>query len=365
MNEQVLIAAGGTGGHVFPALALAKNLRERGYIVSWMGTKAGMEAEIVPAAGFEIDFLRIGGIRGKRIWTKIIAPWRLLKAIWQARQIIRSRKPHIVVGFGGFVSGPAGLAALWQRIPLLIHEQNALPGLTNKWLSRWAQNTYTGFPNVFSERVRAKYIGNPVRPEIEQIPGPKVRYRNRGQGPLHLLILGGSLGALAINRLMPAALALLPEQPQIEVWHQCGRAHGSLTEKAYAQAGVQARIDLFIDDMAQAYAWADLVVCRAGALTISELSVVGVAALLIPFPYAVDDHQYYNAMFLVEHEAAVCCVEKDLDADGLAQTMLGLLDRDLLLAMALHSYAVGRRDAARSLGEACASYLSNQREVAA
>ena len=326
------IAAGGTGGHVFPALAVAKALDAMGHRVVWFGTLGGLEARVVPAAGFEVEWIDIGGLRGKGLRTLLQAPFKLLKALWQALAALRRRQPDAVLGLGGFVSGPVGLATWLTRRPLLVHEQNAHAGLTNRVLARLATVVMEAFPGTFAAGRKAQAVGNPVRAEFLDVAPPAQRMFQADRP--RLLVVGGSLGAKALNTLVPHAQARLPASGRPSVWHQGGRPL-AVAQAAYAGVELDLRLDAFVDDMAGAYAWADLVVCRAGALTIAELSAAGCAAVLVPFPFAVDDHQTANGRHLVEAGAARMIQERELTADSLAnllQTLLG--DRDQLRAMA-------------------------------
>lgn len=329
----IVVMAGGTGGHVFPALAVAERLRELGHEVVWMGTRAGLEARVVPAHGFAVEWVAIGGLRGKGVMTLLLAPLRLLRALTQAFAILRRRRPQLVIGLGGFVTGPGGLAAWLLRRPLVIHEQNAIAGLTNRLLARLARRVLEAFPDTFPENARRRTVGNPVRAGIAMLPPPAQRQSGRS-GPARLLVLGGSLGALALNRGVPQALALLPEDLRPQVRHQAGRTLEE-AKKAYAAAGLDIEPEAFIDDMAAAYAWADLVVCRAGALTVAELAAAGLPALLVPFPHAVDDHQTANAQYLVSAGAALLIQERDLTPAVFADALQSLLsDRPKLQRMA-------------------------------
>lgn len=314
--QRVLIMAGGTGGHVFPGLAVAQRLIAAGVDVQWLGTRQGMEAKLVPAANLTLHFITISGVRGKGIKALLAAPLRLLIAVWQALRIIHRLKPDVVIGMGGFVSGPGGIASWLLRYPLVIHEQNAKPGTTNKWLARVATRVLEGFPATFVNRANVHTIGNPVRTEIMALAP-----RSFSDNKLKLLVLGGSLGAAAINEILPQALAKIPAAIRLEVYHQAGEKHLVATELAYQQNSVQGKIVAFIKDMAQAYAWADLVICRAGALTVAELCAAGVGAILIPFPYAIDDHQTANANFMVQHQAAMLIQQSVLTAQGLADIL--------------------------------------------
>ena len=349
-NQQerpVVVMAGGTGGHIFPALAVAHVLRGRGVPVVWLGATGAMETRLVPQHGIEIDTLPVAGVRGKGKLTLLAAPFRLLKAVNAARAVLRRRRPRAVIGFGGFASGPGGLAAWMSGLPLLVHEQNRAPGMTNRVLSRLARRTLSGFPGSFA---REEVAGNPVRAQIAAIAPPEQRLAGR-EGALRLLVLGGSQGARALNEAVPVALAKLGGAA-VEVRHQCGEKLRDEAERAYADAGVQARVEAFIDDMAAAYAWADLVVCRAGASTLAELCAVGIGSVLVPFAAAVDDHQTRNAEYLVDNGAALL-----LRQDAQLAANLQPLLRDLLadparrLAMARAARALARPDAAARIAD--------------
>ena len=350
----ILIMAGGTGGHVFPALALARLLRAASHEVIWLGTRRGLEARLVPAEKIDIEWLSMSGLRGKGFATLLAAPFKLVFSIWQALLVMRRRRPRLVVGFGGFVTGPGGVAAWLTRRPLLIHEQNAIAGYSNRCLAHLARKVLAAFPRAFPPGIDAYVVGNPVRAEIVQQPPPATRFARR-EGTLRLLIVGGSLGAARLNAVVPFAVAQVAQAGlALNVRHQAGERGIEAARAAYAQAGVKADVSPFIDDMARAYADADLVICRAGALTISELAAVGVAAVLVPFPAAVDDHQTVNAQFLVREGAAVLIADRDLTADRLA-TELKLLcaGRGKLLAMAERARLVARPRAAEDLAAAC------------
>ncbi len=353
MSRTVMVMAGGTGGHVFPALAIAGELRTAREIV-WLGTEKGIEARLVPAAGYPVEWIEVEGLRGKGIGRWLGAPLRLLRAVAQARGALRRRRPGVVLGLGGFASGPGGIAAWLAGTPLVIHEQNAVAGLTNRWLSRFASRIAEGFPGSFPAGRGAIYVGNPVRPEIAALPPPRQRFDARS-GALRLFVFGGSQGAASINRLVPAAIALLPESRRPIVLHQTGVRDREATEAAYRAAGVHADVRAFVDDMAGAYAEADLVVSRAGALTVAELAASGVGAILIPFPAAVDDHQTRNAEWLGRVSAAQVVSETGLTAPELANRLATLLGngRARLLAMAEAARAQARPDAARRMAELC------------
>lgn len=351
--QPVLIMAGGTGGHVFPALAVARRLRERGVPVVWLGTRRGLEARVVPEAGLPIEWLTVTGLRGKHLAARLLAPLRLAGAMAQAVRVLLRHRPGVVLGMGGFVAGPGGAVAWLLRRPLVIHEQNAVAGLTNRLLARVARRVLTAFPDTFPARADAELIGNPVREDIAALPEPAQRLAGR-EGPARLLVLGGSQGAGALNEVVPVAVAGLAPALRPEVWHQSGAAQQAVTRERYREAGVQARTDAFIDDMAQAYAWADLVVCRAGALTIAELAAAGLGAVLVPYPHAVDDHQTRNADYLVAARAAVLIPQRDLTAARLVDALTPLLaERETLLRMAEAARARARPDAAQRVVEAC------------
>lgn len=343
----VMILAGGTGGHIFPGLAVAAVLRARNVPVCWLGADGAMETRLVPGHGVELDTIAVRGVRGKGLATLLAAPGELLGALHQARDVFRRRQPRAVVSFGGFAAGPGGLMAWWRRVPLVVHEQNRAAGLTNRVLSRLASAVLTGFPGTFrGERV----VGNPVRAEIVALP-PHAPGMD-AQQPLRVLVLGGSQGARALNEAMPRVLAALGHG-RLTVRHQCGRHQDDMTRAAYAQAGVPLDPEPFIADMAAAYAWADVVVCRAGALTLAELCAAGVASVLVPFPQAVDDHQTRNAEFLVERGAAILQPQgTDLDA-RLAACLRALHeDRARLAVMATAARGLARTDAAEQVADA-------------
>jgi len=347
----VLVMAGGTGGHVFPGLAVASVLREQGCRVSWLGSAQGMETTLVPQAGLELFTLPVTGLRGKSLASRLLAPWRLGISLWSALALMLCLRPDVVVGFGGFASGPGGLMASALGRPLLVHEQNAVAGLTNRWLARIADQVFAAFPDSFPESVGCRTIGNPIRREIEEIPPPGTRWSGR-EGPLRLLVLGGSLGALKLNQAVPAALAKLPAGARPLVRHQAGERTLAAAREAYRAAGVDAEVSAFITDIAAAYGWADLVICRAGALTVSEIAAAGLAAVFVPYPHAVDDHQTANARFLVNAGAAWSIPDAELTNGRLAE-ILATLDRDALLDRAERARAEAKTDATERLAEAC------------
>lgn len=353
----VMIMAGGTGGHIFPGLAVAQALRERGAQVCWLGADGGMETRLVPVHGIAIDTLPVKGLRGKGLATLLGAPLRVLRAVRAAAAVLRQRAPDAVVSFGGYAAGPGGLAARLAGIPLLVHEQNRAAGLTNKVLARLARQVLVGFPQTFAREV---HVGNPVRADIAAVPPPEQRGFDHS-GPLRLLVLGGSQGARALNAAVPAALAALGVP--VDVRHQAGDKLLDEARAAYAAAAVPAQVEPFIADMAAAYAWADLVVCRAGALTLAELCAVGVGSVLVPFPQAVDDHQTRNAEYLVERGAAVLLPQSEQLAARLRAVLAELAaDPGKRLAMARAARALALPDAAARVAAAVLSELS--REVA-
>lgn len=317
-GKKVLMMAGGTGGHVIPALSLAKDFQSKGLTVEWLGGHQGIENRLVPEAGIKLNHVDVVGLRGKGLVRKLVAPWLIMKTVLQAIGILKRFQPDLVVGLGGFASGPGGLAAKLLGIPLFIHEQNAVAGMTNRWLSKFARITFAAFPGAF-QQVEAVVTGNPVREQLFAIEGkPEVA------APFKLLVLGGSLGAQAINECLPAALVKIPEALKPEVRHQSGRGKLDSTQEHYHEAGSEAQVVEFIDDMHEAFSWADVVLCRAGALTVSELAAAGRASILVPLPIAVDDHQTANARFLVNEDAGILLPQKEMTQDSLAQLLTGL-----------------------------------------
>lgn len=349
----VLIMAGGTGGHVYPALAVADYLRDRGVPLYWLGTRQGLESRVVPERRYPLLTISIRGLRGNGVVGWLLAPFRLCFAVAQATRHLLRCRPAVVLGMGGFVSGPGGVAAWLLRIPLVIHEQNAVAGLTNRLLAPLARVVLQGFPGSFGNAVDARTTGNPVRAEIGRVAPPAQRLAGR-EGPIRLLVLGGSQGARALNRRLPLVLANLEGAP-LEVLHQSGPQHLEETRQQYAAAGVRnAEVVPYIENMAGAYAWADLVLCRAGALTIAELCVAGVAAILVPYPFAVDDHQTANARHLSGAGGAVLLPEQDLDSGVLAALIAELgADRGKLMGMAERSRSLGHPEAMQAVGDVC------------
>ena len=349
----VLIMAGGTGGHIFPGLAVAEALRARGVPVQWLGAAGGLETRLVPARGIEMHTVKVGGVRGKGWGTRLAAPFMLMRSVLAALRVVRRVRPRSVLSMGGYVAGPGGLAAWLLRKPLLVHEQNRVPGVTNRVLARLARKVLVGFADAFPVATGAEWVGNPVRADIAALPEPAARLAGRS-GAAHLLVLGGSQGARTLNRVLPAALARLPDGKRPEVLHQCGSRDLEAARQAYADAGVEARVVPFIEDMAEAYGWADLGVCRAGALTLAELAAAGLGAVLVPYPHAVDDHQTRNAQALCEAGAAKLIQERDLHDKELSTRLGALLgDRAKLQAMAGAARTLARIDAAERMADRC------------
>jgi UDP-N-acetylglucosamine--N-acetylmuramyl-(pentapeptide) pyrophosphoryl-undecaprenol N-acetylglucosamine transferase len=353
MSGTVMIMAGGTGGHVIPALAVAHGLQQQSRDVVWLGTHRGIEARLVPAANIEMEWVQIGGLRQAGWRKRLLAPLQMLHALWQSARAIQRRRPALVLGMGGFVSGPGGLAAWLLRRPLVIHEQNAVPGLTNKLLSHIASDVYEAFPGTFPPQVRARHIGNPVRTEIIELEAPEKRMAGR-QGPIRILVFGGSQGALSLNQEVPRALGQVAASRRFDVRHQAGEKTLSLAREAYRKAGLEAQVEAYIEDMAAAYRWADLVICRSGALSVAEIAAAGLASILVPYPAAVDDHQTVNAGFLVDAGAACLLPEPMLRTDGLQSLLMELTDsRQTLLNMAVAARAQAKPHALAALVAAC------------
>lgn len=353
-RKPVLIMAGGTGGHVYPALAVADYLHKKQIPLFWLGTKKGLEARIVPAKGYSLLTINVSGLRGKGLLKWLQAPFILGMALMQAMIIFMRLKPALILGMGGFVSGPGGLAAWLMRIPLCIHEQNAIAGLTNRLLAPLAQSVMQAFPCTFPEHVQAKLTGNPVRKEILEVTAPEKRLQPDNRKNLKLLVVGGSQGARTLNQIMPQTLSKLPGEIKMEVRHQTGSRLFAETEALYRDLNCNAQLEPFIENMAAAYAWADLVFCRSGALTIAELSAVGVASILVPFPYAVDDHQTVNAHYLSHHGAALLVQEQDLTSDKLGQLLIDFYySRQSLLSMAQQARKLAKPQATCDVAEYC------------
>jgi len=362
MTKTLLVMAGGTGGHVFPGLAVADLLKSRGWRVVWMGNPDGMEANLVPSRGYEMAWVRFGALRGKGLLRKLMLPVALLSGFWQAWREIRRIKPDVVLGMGGYISFPGGMMAVLAGCPLVVHEQNSIAGLANRVLSKVATRVVCGFPKALPNSL---WAGNPVRPEIAQMREPAERLADRTtdpKTPLHLLVLGGSLGATAINKMVPQGLALIAVEERPQVVHQAGRKHLEKLIENYAAASVQANCVAFIDDMAGAYEWADLVLCRSGALTVAELAAAGVASILVPFPHAVDDHQTYNAKFLASAGGAILMPQDDMTPESVS--LIRNYTHGQMLQMAERARALAKPDATAEVArvcEECAKKISEMR----
>ena len=348
MSRTILIMAGGTGGHIFPGIAVAEELRARGWRIVWMGNPDGMEARIVPQRGYETAWVRFGALRGKGLLRKLLLPVNLLSGFWQALREIRRARPDVVLGMGGYITFPGGMMASLLGKPLIVHEQNSVAGLANRVLAGVADRIATGFPEVINKGV---WVGNPVRQDIAQIAPPAERFAERS-GALRLLVIGGSLGAQALNEMVPQGMALLGENELPQIVHQAGEKHIEALKASYAAVGVEAHCVPFIEDMAGAYAWADLVICRSGALTVAELAAVGVASILVPFPHAVDDHQTGNAKFLVNVGAAFLLPQTDLTPEAIA--LIRNYSRGQLLEMAEKARSLAKPDATAEVANLCA-----------
>ncbi len=349
MTQKVaLVMAGGTGGHIFPGLAVAEELRARGWRVHWLGAPGSMESRIVPPQGFAFEPVDFSGVRGKGLVTLALLPLRLLRAFWQALAVVRRVKPDVVVGLGGYITFPGGMMAVLAGKPLVLHEQNSIAGLANKVLASVADRVFTAFPNVFKKGL---WVGNPLRQAFTRQAAPAERFAGR-QGPLKLLVVGGSLGARALNEIVPQALALIPAGQRPVATHQSGAAQIDQLREHYAKAGVEAALTPFIDDTATAFAEADVIVCRAGASTVTEIAAVGAAAVFVPFPAAVDDHQTTNAQFLVRAGGGWLVQQRDLTPEGLAQ-MLQNMERSTLLECAQRAKTMQKTQATREVVTAC------------
>ena len=348
MSKTLLIMAGGTGGHIFPALAVAEKMRGRGWNVCWLGNPDGMEARLVPQHGFEMVWVRFSALRGKGLLRKLLLPLNLLRGFWQAQKAIRKVDPNVVLGMGGYITFPGGMMASLLGRPLVLHEQNSVAGLANRVLAGGADRILTGFPDVFRKGL---WVGNPVRAEIAALAPPGERLAER-TGALRLLVIGGSLGAQALNETVPLGMALLGADAQPQIVHQAGEKHIEALKANYAAVGVQAHCVSFIEDMAGAYEWADLVICRSGALTVAELAAAGVASILVPFPHAVDDHQTGNARFLVNVGGAFLLPQAELTPEAIA--LIRNYSRGQLLEMAEKARSLARPEAVDELAGVCA-----------
>jgi len=354
-SGRIMIMAGGTGGHLFPALAVADYLRKRGVEVRWLGACGGMESRLVPKHDFAIDYISIGGLRGKGLLGWLLAPYKINLAIFQALLLMFKFKPDAVLGMGGFVTGPGGVAAFLLGKPLIIHEQNAIAGLTNRLLSKIADHVLQAFPDALKVK-GVETVGNPIRDSICQVEP------SNEDGPIRLLVVGGSLGAMALNEIIPQAIARLEPVSRPVVWHQCGERHLDAAKVAYDNAGVEARVVPFINDMAEAYRWSDLIICRAGALTVSELAAAGVASILIPFPYAVDDHQTANGQFLVSAGGAEMVQQSELSVERLGSMLANYCidpeaGREVLKQMSKSAKTLAKPESTAEVATICASAM--------
>ena len=362
MTATVMITTGGTGGHVFPGLAVAAKLIARGCRVFWLGTRDGMEARLVPAHGLDFESVSFRGIRGKGLRTLVLGPFALLRACIDSMRVIRRRRPNVVLGFGGFASFPGALMGVASGKPLIVHDANAVAGLANRILAYGADRVLLGFPDALHAR-HATWVGNPLREEIVALAPPSQRFADRS-GPLRMLVVGGSLGAAAINTALPAALAAIAQERRPKVVHQTGERHVEAVRKAYADAGVSAECLAFIDDMAARYAWADLVVCRGGALTVAELAAMGLGAVIVPLPGAIADEQSANARFLLDAGGAIVLPQAELTGDDkpLAR-VIGSMTRADALTMAQNAHRVGKRDAADRVADVCIALAGKQQNA--
>lgn len=350
--QPVMILAGGTGGHVFPALAVANELRDRGVPVIWVGTKKGIEFKVVPAAGFSLATMSVQGLRRKGSLQYLRAPLIIIQALYESFRIVNKYKPCALLGMGGFVAGPCALIGVLLRKPLIIHEQNAIVGLTNRILAPLSSIMFTGFPIEFKKK-RLEYSGNPVRSELMRIADPQQRLKERSQRK-RLLIIGGSQGSAALNKTVPQAIKIISESLPVDVWHQSGVSGREGVVRAYQQVSTEVKVEEFIDDVDKAYAWADLVVCRSGAITLAEIATVGLGSVLVPYPHAVDDHQTANARSYVTAGAAYLMTETDLTAAKLAEILTSVLtDSDQIMKMACASKQLGQFNASKRVADAC------------
>jgi UDP-N-acetylglucosamine--N-acetylmuramyl-(pentapeptide) pyrophosphoryl-undecaprenol N-acetylglucosamine transferase len=355
-GNKVLIMAGGTGGHIFPGLAVADQLVAEGWEVCWLGTSERMEARLVPEHGYKIRFIDVAGVRGNGLVRLLMAPWMIIRSIFQAISVIRQEKPAVVLGFGGFASGPGGIAAWLMRKPVVLHEQNAVAGFTNSVLAHFAKKVLMAFPDTFNSRHEAIFVGNPIRSEISELANDEISPISDDK-PINVLILGGSLGAKALNENVPTLLAGTNACNNVHVWHQTGRGNKNTVESRYVETMKQnhnVRVDEFIVDMTQAYFWADIVICRSGALTVAEVAAAGIAAIFVPFPFAVDDHQTLNAAWLADKDAAIIMPQERLvQGEFIKQVSALLQDKARLHQMAINARAVAITDATQQVASYC------------
>ena len=354
-DRNIVIMAGGTGGHVFPALAVAKALAEKGANISWLGTARGIEAKVIPEH-FPLDLIKVKGIRNKKVLAKLGFPFQLLGAVFNARQILKDRKANLVIGFGGYASGPGALAAKLLSVPILIHEQNAKAGATNRYLAKIAKEVMCAFPCQDFSKAKVTVVGNPIRAEILKIAETP---KNFDAEKLNCLIVGGSLGAEVLNKILPHAFAQLGESIRPQVWHQTGEAQCDATTQSYKDMGVEAKVTAFIDGMAEAYGWADIIICRAGASTVSEVAVMGLPAIFIPYPHAVDDHQFHNTEILTRSKAASCIRQENLTPEKLAAFIQAWhSDRQALREASQHAKGVALFDSTENILKIVSKHLA-------
>ncbi|WP_199610713.1 undecaprenyldiphospho-muramoylpentapeptide beta-N-acetylglucosaminyltransferase [Flocculibacter collagenilyticus] len=366
-SKTVMVVAGGTGGHIFPGIAVAKLLEQRGWQVIWVGTSDRMEARIVPQQGFDIEYINVSGVRGNGLKKLVKAPMMVLHAVMQAKKLIKQYKPDVMLGMGGYVTGPCGVAAKLSKVPLLIHEQNAVAGFTNKMLAKIADQVLLGFPNIKDVGDNAIYVGNPVRAElIAEAAEPVtqalsesdiISTEKSGQSAINVLVVGGSLGAKVLNDSLPRFFSQLPDEIKVNVWHQVGKGNQHQVSQDYQNINADIQVNEFIDDMSAAYQWADVVICRAGALTVSEVAAAGVAAVFVPLPHAVDDHQTANANWLVENDAGVILPQSELLKNGLNTVFLPLLkEPKLIQAMGKKAKSLAVINATETVADICEQY---------
>ncbi len=365
-SGKILLMAGGTGGHIFPALAVAQYLSDLGWKTHWLGSENGMEVTLVPKYNIEMSLLDIRGVRGKGLLSRLLSPLLIVRAVWQSIKVLKQFKPNVVLGMGGFASGPGGIAAWLMRIPLCIHEQNAVAGVTNRILSKFARYRLQAFPNAMT--VSDAVTGNPIRASISNLESPERRFAEH-QGAIKLLIIGGSRGAAIFNQIMPEVMPLLGNDTNFNVWHQTGKGNRGLVLQRYQDVDTNTellKIDEFITEMDDAYQWADIVLCRSGALTVSELAAAGLGAIFVPFPHAVDDHQTANGQYLTQADAAVIIQQKDLNAENLAETLNGFNDRDRCLKLAMNAKKQSKPEATKDVADYCirAANLNSARYAA-
>jgi UDP-N-acetylglucosamine--N-acetylmuramyl-(pentapeptide) pyrophosphoryl-undecaprenol N-acetylglucosamine transferase len=353
MKKKLLVMAGGTGGHVFPGIAVAEWWKEQGGEVAWLGTEHGLDTKLVPPTGIPFYPVAIKGLRGKGLKSYAMAPWKIFRAVTQSLSLMRKINPDVVLSMGGYVAGPGGVAAKLLRKPLVVHEQNAIPGATNTILAKFASKVLEAFPDSFPKKAKAEWVGNPVRKDILSIASPEMRFSKQHE-KLKLLIIGGSQGAQKINNVLPKMLAMMDENHRPDVWHQAGAKHFDDVLSFYRNENIKGKVVSFIDNMAEAFSWADLIICRSGALTVSEIAAVGIGSILIPFTHAVDDHQTANANFLAKQKAAIIIQERDLTPEKLMSVLNEIISTpNAVLDMAKHARELAKPEATECVGNIC------------